>query len=49
MTLPNVSVLDAAYALSVAAAAMIFPPLALAVAAAYFGLSSYLAYKYPAK
>ncbi len=43
MTLPNVSVLDAAYALSVAAAAWIFPPLALAVAAAYFIASAYLA------
>ncbi len=42
MTLPGVSVLDAAFALSVTGAAMIFPPLALIVAAAWFGLSAYL-------
>jgi len=43
MTLPGVSVLDAAYALSVAAAAWVWPPLALAVAAAYFIVSAYIA------
>lgn len=41
--IPGVSVLDAAYALSVAAAAWVFPPLALAVAAAYFIASAVLA------
>ena len=43
MNLPGVSVLDAAYALSVAAAAWVFPPLALAVAAVYFIVSAVLA------
>lgn len=41
--MPGVSVLDAAFALSVTGAAMIYPPLALLVAAAYFALSAYLA------
>ena len=45
MTLPGVSVLDAAFALSVTGAAMVFPPLALAVAAGWFGLSAFLAYR----
>ena len=49
MTLPGVSVLDAAYALAVAAAAMFWPPLALGVAAAFFGLSAFLAYRNEAK
>lgn len=43
MTLPGVTVLDAAFALSVTGAAMIWPPLALVVAAAWFGLSAWLA------
>lgn len=45
MTLPNVSVLDAAFALSVTGVAMIFPPAALVVAAAWFALSAYIADK----
>ncbi len=50
MTLPGVSVLDAAYALSVAAAAWVFPPLALVVAAAYFIASAWIAdHREPAK
>lgn len=49
MTLPGVSVLDAAFALTVAAASMISgnligAALSLAVAACWFGLSAYLAY-----
>jgi NAD/NADP transhydrogenase alpha subunit len=43
MTLPGVSVLDAAFALSVTAAGMIHPALCLAVAAGYFALSAYIA------
>ena len=43
MTLPGVSVLDAAFALSVTGAAMLFPPLALVVAAGWFALSAFLA------
>lgn len=44
MTLPGVSVLDAAFALSVTAAGMTpWPPLALVVAAGWFALSAYLA------
>lgn len=43
MTLPGVSVLDAAFALSVTGVAMVYPPAALLVAAAWFGLSAYLA------
>ena len=43
--IPGVSYLDAAFALSVTGAAMIFPPLALIVAAGWFGLSAYLADK----
>lgn len=47
MTLPGVSVLDAAYALTVAAVAIatgnpLGAALALAVAACWFGLSAYL-------
>lgn len=50
MTLPGVSVLDAAFALTVAAASMIAgnligAALSLAVAACWFGLSAYLAYR----
>ena len=36
MSIPGVAPLDAAFVLSVTGAAMIFPPLALFVAAAYF-------------
>ena len=43
MTLPGVSVLDASFALAVTGAALIFPPLALLVAAGYFGLSAFIA------
>ncbi len=42
MTLPGVSVLDAAFALSVTGAAMIWAPLGLIVAAAYFVASAYI-------
>lgn len=45
MTLPGVSVLDAAFALSVTGAAFVWPPLALFVAAGWFALSAYLAYR----
>jgi hypothetical protein len=41
--IPGVSVLDAAYALSVAGAAMLWPPLALVVAAGYFVASAWIA------
>lgn len=47
MTLPGVSVLDAAFVLAVTGAAMLWPPLALGVAAGFFGLSAYLADKRP--
>lgn len=47
MTLPGVSVLDAAFALAVTGAAMVYPPLALLVAAAFLGLSAFLAYRNP--
>lgn len=43
MTLPNVSVLDAAFVLSVTGAAMIWAPLALIVGAAYFVASAVIA------
>ena len=44
MTLPGVSVLDVAFVFAVTAAAMSpWPPLALVVAAAFFGLSAFLA------
>ena len=42
MTPPVVNPLDVAFVLSVTAAAMIYAPLALAVAAGYFGLSWFL-------
>lgn len=45
MTLPGVSVLDAAFALSVTGAALIWAPLALVVAAGYFVASAVLAYR----
>lgn len=50
MTLPGVSVLDAAFAMTVSAAAIltgnvIGAALSLAVAACWFGLSAYLADK----
>ena len=41
--IPGVSALDAAYALLVAAAAWVFPPSALAVAAIFFLASAWLA------
>lgn len=43
MTLPGVSVLDAAFVLSVTGAAMIWAPLALFVGAGYFLASAYIA------
>lgn len=43
MTLPGVSVLDAAFALSVTGAAFVWPPLALFVAAGYFIASAVIA------
>ena len=43
MTPPVVHPLDVSFVLAVAAAAWVWPPLALAVGAAYFGLSAYLA------
>ena len=43
MTPPIVHPLDVSFVLAVTAAAWAWPPLALAVAAAYFGLSAYLA------
>ncbi len=49
MTLPGVSVLDAAFVLSVTGAAMILPVLALFVASGWFGLSAWLAYRDAAK
>ena len=49
MTLPSVSVLDAAFVLSVTGAAMILPVLALFVGAGYFGLSAWLAYREAAR
>jgi hypothetical protein len=42
MTLPGVTVLDAAFALAVTGAAMVYPPAALLVAAAFFGLTAFL-------
>ena len=45
MTLPNVSVLDAAFVLAATGAAMVWPPLALFVGAGFFGLSAFLAYR----
>jgi hypothetical protein len=42
VTIPGVSALDVAYALSVAGVAIVFPPAALIVAAGYFLLSWYL-------
>lgn len=41
--MPGVSALDAAFALSVTGAAMIYAPLALVVAAAYFIASAVIA------
>ena len=41
--IPGVSVLDAAFALSVTGVAMVFPPAALLVAAAWFALSAFIA------
>lgn len=38
-----VSVLDAAFVLAVTGAAMVYPPLALLVGAAFFGLIAFLA------
>ncbi len=49
MTFPSVSVLDAAFALSVTGAAMVLPVSALFVAAGWFALSAYLAYRDAAK
>jgi hypothetical protein len=43
MTLPGVSVLDAAFVLAVTGAAMIFPPAALIVGAGFFALSAFIA------
>lgn len=45
MTLPGVSILDAGFALAVTGAAMIWAPLALFVAAAFFVTSAYIADK----
>jgi hypothetical protein len=42
VTLPGVSVLDAAFALAVTGAAMVWPPAALFVAAGFLGLSAWL-------
>ena len=42
MTPPVVHPLDVSFVLAVTAAAMLWPPLALAVGAAYFGLSAWL-------
>lgn len=47
MTIPNVSVLDASFALAVTGAAWIFPPLGLLVAAGYFGVAAWLHYRNP--
>jgi Na+-transporting methylmalonyl-CoA/oxaloacetate decarboxylase gamma subunit len=47
MTLPNVSVLDASFVLAVAGAGMIWAPLALFVAAAYFAVQAALHYRNP--
>jgi hypothetical protein len=43
MTLPGVSVLDASFVLAVTGAALIWPPLALLVAAGYFAVSAVIA------
>ena len=43
MTPPIVHPLDVSFVLAVTAAAMLWPPAALAVAAGYFGLAAYLA------
>ena len=43
LTAPVVHPLDVSFVLAVTAAGMLFPPLALAVGAAYFGLSAWLA------
>lgn len=45
MTPPIVHPLDVSFVLAVTAAAMLFPPLALAVAAGYFGLNQWLVRK----
>lgn len=49
LTLPGVSVLDAAFVLSVTGAAMILPVFALFVATGWFSLSAWLAYRDAAK
>ena len=43
MSPPIVHPLDVSFVLAVTAAAMLWPPAALGVAAAYFGLSAFLA------
>lgn len=43
MTPPIVHPLDVSFVLAVTGAAWLFPPLALIVGAAYFGLGAYLA------
>ena len=43
MTPPIVHPLDVSFVLAVTAAAWVFPPAALFVAAGYFGLAAYLA------
>lgn len=43
MTPPIVHPLDVSFVLAVTAAAWLFPPAALIVGAAYFGLAAYLA------
>jgi len=45
MTTPVVNPLDVAFVLSVTAAAWVLPPLALIVAAGFFGLSAFLMYR----
>lgn len=47
MTAPVVNPLDVAFVLSVTAAAWVWPPLALAVGAGYYGLSAFLLWRQP--
>ena len=47
MTPPVVNPLDVAFVLAVTGAAWLFPPAALVVAAAFFGLSAFLMWRAP--
>lgn len=47
MTPPIVNPLDVAFVLSVTGAAWVWAPLALVVAAGFFGLSAFLVYRSP--